>query len=344
MNCRAESRYQKAEMRLDIFKKVFLISALCSLISEFSVAADTLPRIFFSDANISFTVPNHWDLQPHFPYGPLFSKGSAQISCVISAPLSDTHMTADMSQDVLKGLAMRELQAHQPGYQALEEQDRQVSGHNAFAITWENVVDSQTLRNQTVYFYVANRVYAMTLQSSPKTFKWVAPDFKHWLTSLRILSREDTGALQDPAHGGLWIHQTGGLKISVPENWLIAVSDDRLLGAAIAQDTQHAMFTATVDLSTPGAKSFRRRDRKEAYKLVHGKGLRIVQDAEDAFHGLPGYKIQYEGMLKDRVVKGIDIWVLSPKGRWLFNVEGDVTLYNSLTAQIEQILNNIEFI
>ena len=46
----------------------------------------------------------------------------------------------------------------------------------------------------------------------------------------------------------------------------------------------------------------------------------------------------------DRFVKGRDIWVVSPKARWLFNVEGDVSLYNSLADQYEQILKNIEFI
>jgi hypothetical protein len=54
--------------------------------------------------------------------------------------------------------------------------------------------------------------------------------------------------------------------------------------------------------------------------------------------------VHYEGSQNGRVVKGVDIWVLSPKGRWLFNVEGDVSLYNSLTDAYADLLKNIEFI
>src|SRR5262249_34534233 len=158
-------------------------------------------------------------------------------------------------------------------------------------------------------------------------FRWSVPDFQHWLSSLRILSRQDAGSLEEPAHGGLWIHQTGGAKILIPEAWLIAVSDDRSLGATFARGDFHIELTATVEASSSTVNAFARRDRKEAVKLVHKKGLRIVQDSEDVFHGYPAYRVQYEGMLKDRVIKGMDIWVLSPKGRWLFNVEGDVPLY-----------------
>ena len=77
---------------------------------------------------------------------------------------------------------------------------------------------------------------------------------------------------------------------------------------------------------------------------IRKKGLRLVHDSDDLFHGLPAFQVRYEGMLNDRVVKGMDIWVISPKARWLFNLEGDVSLYNSLADQVEQILKNLEFI
>jgi hypothetical protein len=195
-----------------------------------------------------------------------------------------------------------------------------------------------------VYFFVENRVYAIALQTAPKKFRWLQPDFQHWLMSVRVLSRQDSGALNDPAHGGLWIHQTGGIKIAMPENWLIAVSDDRSFGATFAQGDQHSEFTATLDLSTSTGKGFSRRDKKDAIKAVRKKGLRITRESEDAFHGLPAFQVNYEGMLKDRLVKGTDIWVLSQKCRWLFNIEGDVSQYNSMTDQYEQILKAIEFI
>jgi hypothetical protein len=319
------------------------------MLSSSVLATDTQSRLFFSDANISFICPSHWTLQPNFPYGPLFTKTikdgtTALISCAISAPLEENNVSADISQQVLKQLAKNELEVHQPGYRALSERDRQLAGQNAFEITWEDVVDSQTLKHQSLYFFVEDRIYALTLQSNPHSFRWLVPDYQHWLNSLRILSRKDSGSLEDPAHGGLWIHQTGGVKIAIPEPWLIAVSDDRTLGATFAQGGLHTEITATVDLSSPTSREFSRRDKKDALKAVHKKGLRIVHDSNDPFHGLPAFQVQYEGMLNDRVVKGMDIWVISPKGRWLFNVEGDVSLYNSLADQYEQILKNIEFI
>ena len=94
---------------------------------------------------VTFPLPRqNFDLQPHFPYGPLFTKttkdgATALISCAISAPLEETHVAADISQQVLKQLAKRELEAHQPGYNSIVEEDRQLAGHNAFEITWENV-------------------------------------------------------------------------------------------------------------------------------------------------------------------------------------------------------------
>ena len=123
-----------------------------------------------------------------------------------------------------------------------------------------------------------------------------------------------------------------------------AVSDDRTLGTTLAQGDAHTDLTATVDASSVSVREFTRREKKEAIKSVRKKGLRVVRDREDAFHGYPSFQVEYEGMLKDRLVKGRDIWVLSPKGRWLFNVEGDVSLYNSLTEQIQGILKSIEFI
>jgi hypothetical protein len=340
-------RIPTSDFRLQIAKRV-LQSAICILLCGPAAAADTAPRLFFSDANISFRFPNHWDLQGRFPYGPLFTKatnnGTASISCAISAPLSDARLTSDISQTILKQLAKQELETSQPGYKTISERDRRLTGHAAFEIVWENTIGGQTMRHQTIYFYVQNRIYALTLQSPVKSFKWSLADFQNWLTSLRILSRKDAGALNDPAMGGLWIHQTGGAKIPVPAPWLIAVSDDRMLGAAFARGDFHTEFTATVEASSPTVREFSARDRKDALKAIRKKGLRIVRESEDAFHGFPSFQVQYEGLLGERVIKGTDIWVLTPKGRWLFNLEGDVSLYNSLKDDYSLLLKNIEFI
>src|SRR5882762_144733 len=164
MKNNSEGRTQKSE----IFT-TFLISAFCVL-SCVRVFADGTPaRLFFSDAKVSFIFPSQWTLQPTFPYGPLFTKttkdgATALISCAISAPLQENRVSSDISQQVLKQLAKHELEVHQPKFQSLAERDRELAGHNAFEITWQNEVDSQTLQHQSIYFYVENRVYALTLQ------------------------------------------------------------------------------------------------------------------------------------------------------------------------------------
>jgi hypothetical protein len=345
MKTSSELRTQNSEI-----KAFFLSSAFCLLSCVSALGADnTVPRLFFSDAKVSFIFPNNWTLQPKFPFGPLFTKtlkdgASALISCAISAPLDENHVSSDISQAVLKQLAKHELETHQPGFQALSERDRELAGQNAFEITWQNEIDSHTLEHQSVYFYVENRVYALTLQSPPHNFRWLSPDFQHWLNSVQVLSRKDGGALVEPAHGGLWIHQTGGVKISIPSPWLIAVADDRTLGATVVVNSLHSEFTATLDVSSTTGAEFTRDDKKEARKVVYKKGLRIAHESEEPFHGLPSFQLQYEGLSGDRTIKGQDIWVVSPKARWLFNVEGDVSLYNHLSDQYTEILKDLQFI
>lgn len=327
-----------------------LLLTLCFLLCELSFAADTLqPRLVFSDANISFTFPNRWTLQANFPYGPLFTKtlqdgSQAYISCAISELLEQNRISADISHEVLKQLARRELQSREKGYRSISEKDRRIAGQSAFEITWESIVSSRTVQHQTFYFYAQNRIYALSLEAPPRPFRFALPDFQHWLMSLRVLSRKDSGALADPARGGLWIHQTGGVKILVPTDWLIAVSDDRTLGVTLARGDQHVDLTATVDVSSNTVGEFSQKDKREAFKAIHKEGFRILSETDEPFHGLPARVITYEGTTGARVLKGTDIWVLSPKGRWLFNLEGDVSLYNSLSESIQELLNHIEFI
>jgi hypothetical protein len=269
---------------------------------------------------------------------------NAVISCAISAPLTHNQILADVSQQVLKQLAKQELTTHQPGYRLLSERDRRLADHHAYEVVWENQIDSQTVTHQTLYFFVENRLYALSLQTPSSAFKWIVPDFQNWLSTVRVLSRQNKSALAEPSRGGLWIHQTGGIKIPLGQDWLIAVADDRQLGAAFAQDSQHTEFTATVDASSSTDREFAEADRKQALKSLRKKGLRVTNDRLDAFHGYPSYVVEYEGRLNDRVIKGMDIWVLTPKGRWLFNVEGDVSLYNSLTDAYKTLFDAIEFI
>ena len=305
-------------------------------------------RLFFSDAKVSFRIPNNWQLEPKFPYGPLFTKRSndgttAVISCAISAPINQNRISADVSYDILKQLAKRELEIRQPGYRSVSERERQLAGQNAFELVWESQADRKR-RHQTLYFFLEDRIYAFSLQSSARTFKWTHPDFQNWLNSIRVLRRVNAGTVDTPAHGGLWIHQTAGLKVAIPDAWLVAVADDRSLGITVAEGNLQAAMTITVDVGSSTAQGFSSADKKDATKAIRRKGLRIVGESEEPFHGLPAFEVRYEGESKDRVVKGRDIWVLGPKARWLFNLEGDVSLYNSLSDAYKHILDLMEFI
>lgn len=314
-------------------------------------AEDTPARLFFSDAKISFIFPQHWKLEPSFPYGPLFSKATregdrALIACAISAPLEQNRVSADISTDVLKELAKREMAAHHQEFKIFSESERELAGHHAYEMTWEDVVQEVPLQHQSVYFFVENRLYALTLQARSNSFRWIVPDFQGWLTSLRILSRTDSGALGTPAHGGLWIHQNGGVKIWLPSEWLIAVADDLTLGATVVQGTLHNVFTATVDLSSSTIKENKitRQEKKELRKAIAKKGYRIMKEWEAPFHGFPAFQVEYEGSKDERYVEAQDILVVSPKAHWLFSFEGDLSLFHAMGDQFTKILKNIQFL
>ena len=148
---------------------------------------------------------------------PLFSKptkkdgSTAVISCAISAPLDNNRLISqDVSQQALKQLAKQGLETSQPGYVAVSDRDRTLSGQHAYEITWENIVDSQTVqRIQTLYFSTwITGIYALSLQTAPHSFRWLEPDFQHWLGSVRILvsqrfrvaPRSDAWWVMDPSN------------------------------------------------------------------------------------------------------------------------------------------------
>src|SRR5260221_161074 len=82
---------------------------------------------------------------------------------------------------------------------------------------------------------------------------WTIKDLQNWLGSVHILSRQEAGKLRARAHGGLWVHHTGGAKIEIPDDWLIGVADDSELGATTVRDRMHLAFTAVVDTLAPAA-------------------------------------------------------------------------------------------
>ena len=129
-----------------------------------------------------------------------------------------------------------------------------------------------------------------------------------------------------PAHGGLWVHQTGGAKIAFPEDWLIGVADDRQVGATVAHDKMHLDFTAVVDVCDARLQTMETQEKDAARRAIEKKGFKIVAESEEPFHGYPCFQLTYEGTVEDRFVRGEDLWVSGPKARWLISIEGDAKL------------------
>ncbi len=135
-------------------------------------AVETPSRIFFSDAKLSFVVPEHWSLEPAFPFGPLFSKttqdkSTARIACAISEPVQDNRMTEDIPLEKLQTLARQQIASHADAH-LLTERTITVSGHPAIEMTWQPTSAKDSLRQQSVYFFLENRLYALSLQAAPR--------------------------------------------------------------------------------------------------------------------------------------------------------------------------------
>lgn len=333
--------------------KVVLISApltltLCHLPFAICRAADPqAPRLFFSDAKISFTFPNRWRLDPSFPFGPLFTKSTQQgpdavISCRVSDPLNTDHLASDVSYEFLKQFADQEFAARKSGYRILSASQRTLAGQHCYEVTWEDHQSVPTT-SQSEFFFVENRVYALTLSASTENFLWLVPDYQGWLSTVQLLSRQNSGALMTPANGGLWVHQTGGARIRIPESWLIGVSDDRTLGAAFAKEEMHGEFTASLETLASLPKDMTDADRLAMRRAIEKKGFRVTRESEEPFHGYPAFHLAYEGTIESRFVKGEDVWISSPKARWLLNMEADGRLFRDLAEDYRTILNNIQF-
>ncbi len=329
--------------------------ALCLLHFAFCTAGEsatdpaTRARLFFSDAKISFAFPEGWTLEPSFPSGPLFSKATqegsqAYMTCQISGPTDPSHLASDLPEETLRKVAIQDLSMHQPNARVLAKSDRSIAAHNAYEVTWEDRDKDRPQQHQSVYFFTENRVYSVSLQAKAESFPWIVPDFQQWLTTFQVLTNRDSGALAQPSRGGLWIHQTAGAKIALPENWLIGVASDHLLGATVVESKMHSEITVTVDTGPNPPGELTATDRAEARRTIEKKGLRILTQSDEPFHGLPAYLLTYDGTTGGRYVKGEDIWVVSPKARWLLNIEGDGPLFNRLTLEYHDILNNIQFL
>ena len=324
------------------------ILALCLLPFAFCHAAETPPRLFFSDAKLSFLVPAPWNVPSSFPFGPLLTRKTQEgtdafILCQISGPVDSSRLSADASVDVLKAFATNDISSRAKTSRILASSARTLIGQNAYEVTWLSEGPEGVTQYQSVYFFMENRYYVLSLRANRDSFPWIVQDFQGWLLSIHRLSREESGKLAAPAHGGLWVHQTGGAKIAFPEEWLVGVADDRQIGATIARDPMHLDFTAEVAVLGSPAKEFGSDEKAAARKTLEQKGYAVTADSDEPFHGFPCYRLMYEGTIDGRFIRGQDLWVSSPRARWLINFEGDGAYLRQLTNQWQGILNGIQF-
>jgi hypothetical protein len=324
------------------------VVALCFLPLALCQAVETPPRLFFSDAKLSFLVPEPWEVPSSFPYGPLLTRKTQEgtdafIQCQISDPVDPGRLSAEASVDILKKFAGEDMASRSKNSRQLAAGARTFVGKNAYEATWVNEGPDGVVQYQSVYFFMDNRYYVLSLRASRDSFPWIVEDFQNWLATVHLLSRRDAGKLEAPAHGGLWVHQTAGAKIAFPDNWLIGVADDRQVGAAAARDKMHLSFTATVDVMAPASKEFDPKEKEEARRVLTEKGYTIVSESDEPFHGLPSFRVAYEGTIAGRFIRGQDLWAKSPKGHWLISLDGDGPLLRQLSDEWQGILNGIHF-
>jgi hypothetical protein len=324
----------------------FAFCVLGFAFSSFCFAIEAPPRVFFSDAKLSFTYPDAWQISPSFPVGPLFVRVTQEgtqafIACQISEPVDSSRISAEISSDVLKEFA---LAGHAAQSRMLSSSARTLAGRPAYEITWENSGTEGVTQYQSIYFFVDNRFYMLSLRASRDSFPWLVPDFQTWLETVRVLSRRESGTLDSPAHGGVWIHQTAGGKVPVPEDWLIAVADDRQLGATVARDKMHVDLTVTVEVLNAGSPEDLSSHKKPARKSIEKKRHRVTAETDAPFHGYPSFQFAYEGSPQGRFIRGQDIWVASPRALWLISVEGDSVLMRQIQEELEPLLAGIQFL
>ena len=294
----AKVKRQKSNVwRFFFFKEAPLTFALCLLPFAFCLAVEVAPRrLFFSDARLSFVIPEPWEVPSSFPFGPLLTRKTQEgtdafVLCQISDPVDLSRLSADASTGTLKGFATHDLASRHTGARVLATMARTLAGQNAYEVTWLNEGPEGVTQYQSIYFFLDNRFYVLSLRANRDSFPWIAQDFQNWLAGVHLLNRQDSGQLQAPAHGGLWVHQTGGAKIKIPEDWLIGVADDRQLGATIARDKMHLAFSAVVDVLSPSAQGLSAAEKAAARKALEAKDYKIMAQSDDPFHGLPAFQI-----------------------------------------------------
>ena len=335
-----------------IGKKSIPMAGALLFLSSFCFSADpeasAPPRLIDGESHVSMVIPENWSIDLDFPEQPLFywttpEKSTATIFYQPGRTLKQTHMRVELPVNALQEFARQDLAAQHPSARILAAEARIITGRNAFEVTWtEDMPDA--IEAQSIYTFADDRFLCFTLKTEKNSFPWQVPDFQKWISTIQFLSRSDSGALPLPAHGGIWIQKTAGARVTLPAHWLIGVADDRSVAAAFSDGEKHAEITVTAALDQGTAPlDIDEKTKSDAHTGLAAKDFKITTETEEPFHGYPALRLAFEGYRKNRFVKGIDLWVRSPKARWLISIEGDGPLFNHLTDDYEKILNEFEF-
>jgi hypothetical protein len=340
-------------LRLRLPRRAFPIKIVLALLAMTAVPSlsveTTPPRLFFSDAQLSVAVPSPWQVSPTFPVGPLLTrdtpeKTKAFIDCQISEPVDSAHATSVLPTGALKAFAAQDATSRSSQGNILNLSSSSIAGQDAYQATWEiTSAEGKAFRAQSIYFFFHNRYYVLTLRAPSASFSKLIPEYEGWLANLRFLSRQHSASLDDPAHGGIWIHQTGGARIVFGQRWLIGVADDHQVGATIAQGRMHLDFTAAMGPISPRSREFGPEEIEHVRQMVLKKGFTIISEMDEPFHGYSAFQLTYEGTANGRFLRGQDIWVGAAKARWLMNIEGDAPLMRQLAPAWRDVLESIRF-
>lgn len=338
--------------RKALFKRAFLFHISFSFILLTSRPIESAEliesRVFWADAGLSLPVPDGWTFQDAFPdEGPFLMREldhgrTARITVERDAPDASLPITADLDPEILARAARQKALAG--GSRIVARSDRTLGQRRAAEVTFLTPERDRVWQTQLVVGFMQDRLFSLHLKSLADDFPALVPGFQEWLERVRFLSRDNGGSLDAPSHGGLWIHQTGGARIAFPAIWGVGAADDRQVGAAYTDHQQEVTFTMTVgDPGVPAGEASEA-DRARIRKDLRSRGFRITEETDEPFHGHPSLQVAYEGAQNKRFLKGRDIWVYTPRGRWLINLQGDSRLFRERLNDFRDILDAIDFL